>query len=238
MVMQLALVENAAAGPTLGGFLVGILSGVIVVFIGRSIAEAHETSLRTKRLQRSLACDCALLAQSMKRVRRQISEFATVDYESNLADNIAKLYTGFVVSGPLEQLKELIQYVDPNIGGLVTYLLDRWDRFSGVEARYYSAHANLVAAAAKMESSVEVSKEQRFLANEYWSDIKSELENLNDCAEDITYVCCKLIRHCQSTDEDFLNIGDVSISHWKTWEAFALDESECSEVWQRKRGKE
>jgi hypothetical protein len=180
-----------------------------------------------------MACNCFVIIQSMKRVRTQIGEFASIDPRSNWSEKAAALYSGFVVAGPLDEIKELIPLVEPEEASLITYLLVRCNRFTKVESRYNFAHQKLVESAARVSAGASDSDTHALLATNYWEDIENDLKSLQRSAEDIIYVACKLIRTCQANDHRISDISALSLNNWKTWGSFAAYETECEGIWNR-----
>jgi hypothetical protein len=228
----LAALRESAAGLNLGEIVITIVSGVLTFVVARYLFDLYETGKRVMRLRRSLACDCFAIIQSMKRVRHQANEFDTIAADINCFEKATELYNGFPISGPLDQTKELIPLVDPDEGSLITYFLDRWDRFNGIESLYRSAHATLVVSAAKVTAGAEDKRVHELLFDEYWSQLAHSLRAMRECAEDISYVACRLIRTWQAEDDELTDISSVSLDHWKTWEQFAKDETDCNELWE------
>jgi hypothetical protein len=137
-----------------GAVAVGAASGVATYLLSNTLLEWVKTVLRVRRLRRALVCDCAGIVDNMKKVQEQISEFnrSKLSPPASEFQRVSDLHNGFVVSGPIEEVKELIQLVDPAEASLITYMFDRWERFSGVEARYHAAYQRLLEAVAKSES--------------------------------------------------------------------------------------
>jgi hypothetical protein len=200
----------------------------------------YVTYVTRVRLTRILVFECAATVNKLSRTIRQIDE-CNLNCGTALPsfDDVCRLYSGFTVSPPIEDTRDLIRYVQPTEASLIGFFFDRWARLKDLETRYSEAHRKLIESIARIESAAPDAKQNEMLAKEYLNQATENLRALRRCAIALCHYSCQLFWRMFSAanlGRNFALIRDHSNGRWKTWTDFQKDEEKFKSLHKEVRG--
>ncbi|MBI1348029.1 hypothetical protein GC163_17285 [bacterium] len=208
------------SGKTLADF---IFSMPGALFVGIAIPAAADIAFHWYQRRQEIANLRQLMIQEcVATIRRMkgIYEETTTELDSTNFTNISAvrdLPSGFVVSMPCVELQKLMQLTPTYDTRLTLYFFDRWALFVEAEKRYREVHDKLLVLSGQAVFSAEV-------ANEYWDQLCSLHEQINDKSEKLCAISFDIIRLIGPVyDYQLKVVTDNEWDSWSSWEAERID---------------
>jgi hypothetical protein len=205
-----------------------IVIAVVIFVVSHAIYDYIIYRVKRTRLVRLLVFDCAATVNKLSAVVDQIDQTITSSStDGDEFDRVRALHSGFPLSGPLVETKELIRNLDPIPASLLGRYFDRWTRLQEVERRYSKAYEKLVESVAWSKCGSASQNYYELVKVEYWSQVRAEMKLIRRLAIHLCHFSCELFTHIFSAAElgrNFALIQEHSNGRWKNWADFKQDD--------------
>lgn len=196
--------------------VIGFVTAVLTFIFSRVFYDRFETWQKVKRLKQVMVIECI---GTLRRFEKLLpDELRNCPALGSVKDvritDVRSLLSGFILSEPSTEPKQLIALLDVHDGRLILYFFDRWALFNA-HAKDYSAKCDKLLAmfAGNTDPKQDVAKE-------YWDHICTALQHMRKAAEDLCAISCDVVKRFVENDDCSLRASSEGL--WECWRDFEV----------------